>query len=124
MDTAEVVNRYFEYANAGNWDAWCDLFTEDTVMDEQLAGHIEGRETLRDMMKGFPTMYDSFQNVPQHIVVDGDTAGVFSHISAVAPGGATIEANVGIFYQLTGGLISYMANFHDTVPFRPVTGAS
>ncbi|MGH1551394.1 VOC family protein, partial [Streptomyces sp. L7] len=30
------------------------LFAIDQTMDEQLAGHAEGRETLREMMKGFP----------------------------------------------------------------------
>ena len=48
MDTRGVVNRYYELANAGDWNPWCDLFKVDTVMDEQLAGHVEGRETLRE----------------------------------------------------------------------------
>ena len=52
MTTAEVIDRYYETANAGDWDAWCDLFTDDMVMDEQLAGHIEGLATLRPMMAG------------------------------------------------------------------------
>ena len=41
MATKDVIDRYYETANAGDWDAWCDLFTDDMVMDEQLAGHIE-----------------------------------------------------------------------------------
>ena len=83
MNTEEIVKKYYELANKGDWDAWSDLFAMDTVMDEQLAGHIEGRETLRDMMKGFPEMYASFQNVPQHYVIgtDGETAAVVTHIS-------------------------------------------
>ena len=43
----DVIDRYYETANAGDWDAWCDLFTDDMVMDEQLAGHIEALATLR-----------------------------------------------------------------------------
>lgn len=43
MDTREVITRYYELANAGEWDAWCDLFAENQVMDEQLSGHVEGR---------------------------------------------------------------------------------
>ena len=46
MNTREVIDRYYELANAGDWDAWCDLFTDAMVMDEQLAGHIEGLDTL------------------------------------------------------------------------------
>jgi ketosteroid isomerase-like protein len=120
MNTTEVVTRYYELANSGSWDAWCDLFTKDQVMDEQLAGHVEGRDTLRAMMKGFPDMYASFTNVPRHVVVDGTTAAVVSHISAVTPDGTTIEANVCNYFEVTAGQISYMANFHDTVPFSPV----
>jgi len=124
MDTREVVSKYYELANAGDWDAWCDLFAADQVMDEQLAGHIEGRETLRTMMKGFPTLYASFANKPQHVVVDGEQAAVVSHISAVTPSGGRIEANVVNYYRVVNGLISYMANFHDTVPFRAVQTGS
>lgn len=122
MNVTEIVNSYYELANKGDWDAWCELFAEDQVMDEQLAGHVEGREKLRDMMKGFPVMYASFRNVPRHVVVDGDTAAVVSHISAVTPAGAVIEADVCNYFQMSGGRISYTANFHDTAPFAVLAG--
>lgn len=122
MDTREVVDTYYRLANAGDWDAWCDLFAADQTMDEQLAGHVEGRETLREMMKGFPDMYASFANVPRHIVVDGEQAAVVSDITGRTAKGETIEAAVCNYFRVTGGLISYMANFHDTVPFAPVNG--
>jgi len=120
MNTKDVVSRYYELANAGDWDAWCDLFATDQVMDEQLAGHVEGRETLREMMKGFPGMYATFNNKPQHVVVSGEQAAVVSHISATTPSGGRVEANVVNYYRVVDGLITYMANFHDTVPFRAV----
>ena len=108
---------YYTYANAGNWDSWCDLFTDNTVMDEQLAGHIEGANTLRGMMKGFPTMYRSFQNTPKHILAEGNEGAVVSHISAVNADGRQIEANVMNYFRFEDGKIAYMANFHDTKPF-------
>ncbi|MDI6100440.1 nuclear transport factor 2 family protein [Actinoplanes sp. NEAU-A12] len=123
MDTRAVVTRYYELANAGNWDEWCDLFAEDQVMDEQLAGHVEGRETLRKMMAGFPGMYASFQNSPKEIIVEKERAAVVSHISAVTPDGNRIEADVMNFYRVSGGVIVYMANFHDTQPFRAALGS-
>ncbi|GAA4116159.1 MULTISPECIES: nuclear transport factor 2 family protein [Streptomyces] len=121
--TREIVDTYYRLANAGEWDAWCDLFAVDQTMDEQLAGHVEGRETLRDMMKGFPEMYASFSNTPVHIVVDGGQAAVVSHISAVTTGGDSVEAEVCNYFQVSGGLIHYMSNHHDSVPFAAVTGA-
>jgi ketosteroid isomerase-like protein len=117
MSDREVIEKYYQLANKGDWDAWCDLFAVDQVMDEQLAGHIEGQQTLRTMMQGFPQMYASFSNEPRHILVEGKTAAAVSHISAVTRSGATIEAEVCNYFELTGGAISYMANFHDTVPF-------
>lgn len=124
MDIRDVVTRYYELANRGDWDAWTDLFAADQVMDEQLAGHVEGRETLREMMRGFPALYASFQNVPRHIVIEDDNAAVVSHISAVAHSGAPVEADVVNYFQVVDGLIVYMANYHDTVPFRPVFASS
>ena len=121
MDTRKIVDRYYELANRGEWDDWTDLFAADQVMDEQLAGHVEGRETLRAMMAGFPDLYATFRNEPRHIVIDGDQAAVVSHISARTPAGAAIEADVVNYFQVSGGEIRYMANFHDTVPFRSAT---
>jgi uncharacterized protein (TIGR02246 family) len=122
MNTREVVDTYYRLANTGDWDAWCDLFAPDQVMDEQLAGHLEGREKLRELMEGFPRTYASFQNRPRHIVVDGDQAAVVSHLSAVTPAGGQIEVDVMNYFQVSGGLITYLANFHDTAPFRAVLG--
>jgi ketosteroid isomerase-like protein len=113
----ETMELYYKFANAGDWDRWCDLFTDDTVMDEQLAGHIEAAATLRSMMKGFPTMYKSFKNTPKHIFASGDEGAVVSHISAVNAAGKSIEADVMNYFRFRDGKIAYMANFHDTKPF-------
>jgi ketosteroid isomerase-like protein len=122
MDTRDVVDRYYELANAGDWDPWCDLFSSGTVMDEQLAGHVEGRETLRDMMRGFPDMYAEFANKPVHVVIDGEQAAVVSHITGRTNTGIEIEAEVCNYFRIVGGEIVYMANFHDSAPFAPVLG--
>jgi ketosteroid isomerase-like protein len=115
----EIVDNYYRLANAGSWDAWCDLFTDDMVMDEQLAGHIEGLATLRPMMAGMGRAYSRFQNVPKHILVDGDQAAVVSHISAANAAGEAIEADVMNYFRFRDGKIAYMANFHDSRPFKP-----
>lgn len=118
--TRAVVDAYYRLANAGDWDAWCDLFTEDMVMDEQLAGHLETLDVLRPMMAGMGEAYSHFQNVPRHVVVEGDTAAVLSHISARVPtSDQPIEAEVMNYFQLRDGRIAYMTNVHDSVPFKP-----
>jgi ketosteroid isomerase-like protein len=119
MTNRETVEAYFRHASAGEWDRWCDLFTDDVVMDEQLAGHIEGLATLRPMMAGFPKFYSRFTNTARQIVVDGDQVAVVSHISAANAAGEPIEADAAIYFKLRSGKIAYMANFHDSKPFEP-----
>lgn len=116
-----ILERYYEYANAGKWTAWCDLFAEDMVMDEQLAGHIEGLDTLRPMMAGMDTVYAKFQNVPKAIIIQGDEGAVLSHISARASKypDEPIEADVMNYFRFKGGKIAYMQNVHDSKPFAP-----
>jgi ketosteroid isomerase-like protein len=118
MTVRDVIERYYDYANAGDWDRWCDLFAEDMVMDEQLAGRVEGLPALRKMMAGFPAMYPSFRNRWRHIVVDGEQAAAVSHLTATTAADRRVEADVMNYFQVAGGRIRYLANFHDTAPFR------
>lgn len=119
MEPREIIEKYYEYANAGNWKDWCDLFADDMVMDEQLAGHIEGLDTLRPMMDGMSQAYSKFQNVPKHILVEGNQGAAVSHISAANAAGVPIEAEVMNYFRFANGKIIYMSNYHDSKPFAP-----
>ncbi len=119
MDTRAVIDKYYASVNAGDWDTWLTLFKDDVKIDEQLAGHVEGVEVLRGAVGMMKKGYSKFQNVPKHVVVDGDQACVVSHISAANAAGVPIEANVANFFRLENGKIAYMANFHDSRPFEP-----
>lgn len=121
MTSKEIIEKYFEYANAGKWDAWCDLFAVDATYEEQLAGHIEGRETLRPMMAGFPQAYKVFYNIPRHFVVEGNQAMAISHITAQAMKypDEQIEAEATLYLEIEDGLIVFAQNFHDSKPFAP-----
>jgi ketosteroid isomerase-like protein len=121
MGTREVIDKYYESANAGDWDTWLTLFKDDVVIDEQLAGHVEGIDVLRGAIDVMERGYSRFQNVPKHIVVAGDEAAVVSHISAANASDEPIEADVANYFRLDDGKIAYMANFHDSVPFEPFT---
>ena len=121
MNGTEIIAKYYEYANAGKWDAWCDLFTETQEMDEQLAGHISGLTVLRGMMAGMGQAYAVFQNVPTAIIVEGNQGAVVSHISARAAKypDEPIEADVMNYFRFENGKIAYMRNVHDSKPFAP-----
>ncbi len=121
MTNSEILAKYFEYASAGNWDAWCDLFSEDMVYQEQLAGKIEGRETMRPMMAGFPDAYKTFNNTARSMFVSGDEGAAVSHISARAMKypDEPIEAEAMLYLRFKDGKIVFAQNFHDSKPFAP-----
>jgi ketosteroid isomerase-like protein len=122
MDVRDVIDAYYRLASAGDWTAWCDLFTDDLVMDEQLAGRVEGIGTLRSLMEGFPKMYRQFTNKPLRTITNDSEAAVVSRIEATTSSGRTIDAEVMAYFQLVGDRISYFANYHDTVPFTTALG--
>ncbi|MGL5925688.1 MAG: nuclear transport factor 2 family protein [Chroococcidiopsis sp.] len=113
------MNKYFETVNAGDWETWLTLFDNNVVMDEQLAGRIEGVEKLRGGIAGLKKGYSRFQNHPLHVVVEGNKASVVWHIEAANASGVPIDAKGTNYFQIENGKITYMANFHDTVPFNP-----
>ncbi len=121
MDNHTIIKKYFEYANAGKWDAWCDLFADEMIMDEQLAGRIEGLATLRPMMAGMGKAYARFQNNLRAAVVEADQGMIISHISARAAKypDEPIECDVMNYYRFKDGKIIYMQNVHDSKPFEP-----
>ena len=81
VDPRDVLIAYYRTANAGDWQAWLTLFQEDVVIDEQLAGHVEGLDILRGAIGGMEKGYSRFQNVPKHMVCQGNEArGRLAHL--------------------------------------------
>lgn len=120
MKTSEAIEIYYASVNRGDWESWLQLFDDEIVIDEQLAGHVEGIGVLRGAIGGLKKGYSRFENQPRHIVINGNEACVTSHISAANASGVPIEAEVANYFRLNErGKIVYMANFHDTVPFLP-----
>ena len=117
MDTREIVQKYFEYVNSGQWDQYLTLFAPTIVMDEQLAGHLEGRGAISNSIQGLRDNHE-FRNNPREIVVEGNRAMATWHIVAPQANGRTIEVDGVNFYRIEGGQITYFRNFHDTAPFR------
>jgi hypothetical protein len=129
MTTREVIDAYYERVNAGDWDAWLQLFTDDVSGDEQLAGHFEGIAVLRGARDAISQGYRVFKMHPKHIVVDGAQACVVWQCEAANRNGVPIAypdnpdrpvigAN---FFRCEGDKIAYMRTMHDSLPFRPFT---
>ncbi len=116
--TQATIEAYYAASESGDREAWFACFAEDLVMDEQLMGHIEGKDALRERMAKSDGGYARFQNRPLHTVVDGEQGCVVSHISAETKSGDAIECGVANYFKVRDGLITYMANYHDTKPFE------
>jgi ketosteroid isomerase-like protein len=116
MNTKQIVESYFEFVNSGRWDDYLNLFADNIIMDEQLLGHIEGKEALTKGIEGLRGNPD-FRNYPKEIVVDGDKAMVCWNIQSPLPDGSKLDLKGANFYRIKDGKIAYFANFHDTAPF-------
>lgn len=127
MTVREVIERYYDCVNRGDWDGWLALFSDDVVGDEQLAGHFAGIDVLRGAVGGLTSGYSRFNMYPQRLLVEGDAAMVVwrcvaanSHGVPIAyPNDASrlvIGAN---YFQVQNGKIVYMRTIHDSLPFQP-----
>lgn len=113
----EVIDRYYAAVNSGDWDTWLTLFTDNLVMDEQLMGHVDGIQPLRDVVVALKTGFKKFLMHPQHIVVEGNEASVVWDFEAETSAGKAINVKGSNYFKFEGGKIVYMSNFHDTKPF-------
>jgi ketosteroid isomerase-like protein len=121
MDTREVIDRYYETVNAGDWDTWLTLFADDLVVDEQLAGHLEGVAPLRGAVGAMKKGYSKFLMLPEHVVIEAEQAAVVWHCEAANASGVPIDVRGANYFRVEDGKIVYMANFHDKGAFAPFT---
>lgn len=68
LDEVEQAFRHYWRTGAvdEDWDAWCDLFTEDARYVEHFFGEMTGRETIRAwirpiMLEGYPELYTVYE---------------------------------------------------------------
>lgn len=125
MNTAETIDKVFYYLNdgftKGNLDSWVELFADDFVMDEQLAGHVEGVEPIKALARGMLNGYSKWIQNPWKVITQGDEAFVFWDIEAITSNGVEINAKGANFYRVKNGKLVYLTNCHDTVPFNTET---
>jgi ketosteroid isomerase-like protein len=128
MNTRDIIEKYYETVNSGQWDCWLTLFSDDVVGDEQLAGHFAGIDVLRGAVTAIRNGYRVFHMYPQHIVIDGDAACVVWRCDAANASGVPIaypDSNRPVIganhFQVQNGKIVYMRTIHDSLPFRPFT---
>lgn len=119
MSTKEVINKYYDYVNEGDWNNWLTLFDDNIIMDEQLAGHLEGIKTLSGAVGGLEKGYSKFLMHPQETLIEDNQAFVIWNFEGANADGIPIEAKGVNFFRIEDDKITYMSNFHDTRPFDP-----
>lgn len=81
FDVAEVDAAFRTYWQTGiireDWDAWCDLFTEDVVYLERVLGTMNGREAVRAWIKPLMEQYGEIYGVYEWHTVDPSGRVVF-----------------------------------------------
>jgi ketosteroid isomerase-like protein len=125
MDTKEVIQKYYENLNIGhakgNLDAWVNLFADDFVMDEQLAGRVEGVEPMKVLAEKMLAGYSKWYMRLLKVLVEGDEAFVIWQVAATTSEGVEISTKGTNFYRVKNDKVVYLTNYHDSVPFQTDT---
>ncbi len=124
MTTEEIVKKYFETVNAGDWETWLSLFDDNIVLIEPI-GTAKGIETLRQGVEGLKKGYSSFKNNLLGMVVQGDEAVAFTQLEAITAGGKPVKAQVANHYTVKDGKIVRQQNYlnrEDLEPFLKEQG--
>ncbi len=118
MTTEEVVKKYFEAVNAGDWETWLSLFDDNIVLIEPI-GTAEGIETLKQGVEGLKKGYANFQNNLLGMVVQGNEAVAFTQIEATTAGGKPVQAQVANHYTVKNSKIVRQQNYLDSKDLEP-----
>jgi PhnB protein len=118
----DVVRSYFEFMNAGRWEEYLSLYADDVIMDEQMAGHHEGKGHVREAVGMLQSLQrlPNFRNELVQVFEDGDHAVGLWHMTLLAPNGMPVDCRGANYYWVQEGKIKYFSNFHDTVPYLPL----
>lgn len=114
----ELMTAYYKAGSSGDWSTWASLLDENVVVDEQLAGRLEGIDAMKALSERVQATYDKFQMQPQNMVVEGNEVCTGWTLKAVQADGTEINATGANFCRFENDKIVYMTNFHDTVPFK------
>lgn len=120
-DIKELMSKYYKAGSTGDWSTWQELLDENVVMEEQLAGRLEGHSAMKAILDRIQKYYTTFDMHPQHMVADGNEVCTGWQLEAVTSNGVPINATGAHYCRFENGKIVYMSNFHDTVPFKADT---
>ncbi len=114
----ELMRKYYKAGSTGDWQTWQVLLDDKVVMDEQLAGRLEGSSAMKAILDRIQTHYTKFDMRPHYMVAEGNEVCTGWQLEAVTSNGVPINATGAHYCRFENGKIVYMSNFHDTVPWK------
>jgi ketosteroid isomerase-like protein len=119
----ELMTKYYKAGSTADWTTLQELLHENVVVDEQLAGHLEGHPAMKALYEGIQKSYKSFDMCPEHMVAEGNEICVGWQVNALTSNGVPIHATGAHYCRIENGKIVYMTNFHDTIPWKVITAS-
>lgn len=116
MDIKEIIRKAYRARELGDWPAWLELFSDD-ILYEQPGLVLEGKDALKNALERGVEGFSSQSYRPLDIIFDGEQAMYIEQIEVVTGSGDRISMKGGVHLRLKDGKISYLASYHDTVPF-------
>jgi steroid delta-isomerase-like uncharacterized protein len=121
-DDVEVVRRYYDRFNAGDWDGMCALLADDVAHDLNQGGREVGRDrfrafldrmarSYRERLRDVVVMGDGSGRVAAEYVVDGEYLATDEGLPAAR--GQRYSLPGGAFFDVAGGRIARVTNYYN-----------
>lgn len=131
--TLDLLTRYYAAFNAGAWDAFLSLLTDDVVHDINQGGRETGRETFRAFMQRMNRCYsEQIEDIVIMPSADGSRAGVEYTVvgkylatdeGLPAAKGQTYRLPGGAFFDIREGRVARVTNYYNLQDWLHQVGA-
>jgi steroid delta-isomerase-like uncharacterized protein len=129
----DVVTRYYEAFNRGDWDAMCAVMTDDVAHDLNQSGRELGRARFRAFLDRMARSYR--EQLRDIVVIGGGASGrvaaeyvvegeyLASDDGLPAARGQRYTLPGGAFFELRGGNIARVTNYYNLADWLAQVGA-
>lgn len=131
MSAADIVTRYYEAFNRGDWDGMCSLLAEDVVHDlnqgERQIGRVVFRAFLARMERSYReqlrdiVVMERGERAAAEYVVHGEYLATDEGLPPAT--GQTYVLPGGAFFEVRGGLIHRVTNYYNLQDWLRQVGA-
>jgi steroid delta-isomerase-like uncharacterized protein len=131
--THQLLETYYARFNAGDWEGFLSLLTDDVIHDINQGGRETGREAFREFLKRMDRSY-SEQIVDLSITTNDDGSraaveftvlGTYKNTDEGLPPatGQTYRLPAGAFFEIIGGRVARITNYYNLQDWLKQVGA-